>query len=150
MPPCTSPSTVVVRSTSRATVVRIKGGVEQRQRAAEAITDEIDARRTGQRDHRADAAPDETVDVVGEIGEPILARRRTEIGDVDVEASRGDMARERAARQQIDDEVAAHGRGDEQHRRAVARLARFVEQSQKPQLVLDDRPPPSSVAPRPK
>ena len=81
----------------------------------------------GQRHHRADAAADETVDVVGEIGEPILARRGAEVGDVDVEAGCRNVARERAARQQIDDEVAAHGRGDEQHRRAAARLAHLIE-----------------------
>ena len=49
-------------------------------------------------EHRADAAAHEAVDVVGEIGEPILARRRAEVGDVDVEACGRDVARERASR----------------------------------------------------
>ena len=77
--------------------------------------------RARQRADRAHAAAHEPVDVVREIGEAILAGRRAEVGDVDVEAGGRDVARERAAGQEIDDEVAAHGRRHEQHRRLPAR-----------------------------
>ena len=90
-----------------------------------------------QRADGAHAAAHEPFDVVREIREAILAARRAEVGDVDVEARRGDVAGERAAGQQIHDEVAADGRRHEQHGRpACARLARLVEQAQQPQLVL--------------
>src|SRR6185436_11084144 len=81
------------------------------------------------------------IDVVLEIGEAILAARRAEVRDVDIEPGRADVACERAPRQQVEDEIAAHGGRYEQHRRTAARLAGLVEQAQQPELVLavDDR-----------
>ncbi len=103
----------------------IQRRIEQRQRAAEAVADDVDAVFAGHRGHGAHGAAHETLDVVGEIREAVLAARRAEVGDVDVEARRGDVAGERAAGQEIHDEVAADGRRHEQHGRRRTRGRRF-------------------------
>ena len=86
----------------------------------------------GHRRHGAHRAAHETLDVVGEIRKAVLTARRAEIGDVDIEAGGRDVAGERPAGQEIEDEVAADGRRHEQHgwdRTAADRIRRATAAS---------------------
>src|SRR4029079_11624677 len=111
-------------------------GVQQRQSAAQAVADDVDARLARERGDGPHATPHDAVDVVLEIREAVFAARRSEVGDEYVVSGGRDVARERATGQQVEDEIAAHGRGHEQHGRPSAWLTRLVEQPQQTQLVL--------------